>query len=298
MQNTTSSRARPRLLAVLLASVTALLPALPATAAPAVEGFAPYVGQVACDPRKRPGTAALAKLVLETYRAGRSGGIVRDCGGSPSEHQEGRAWDWMVSAADRSERRAADRFATWLTARGPDGVVGYQARRLGVMYVIWNGRQWSAYRAADGWRRYRGASAHRDHVHVSLSWNGAMGRTSFWTGRVFPTDYGPCRTAAGRPAPPYTRPRLSPCPKVSAAAASRSAGGRSAPASSVARYAGTTVRLGSRGPAVQAVQARLGVRPADGVFGPATRAAVVRFQASRRLAADGVVGPVTWRALG
>ena len=37
---------------------------------------------------------------------------------------------------------------------------------------------------------------------------------------------------------------------------------------------------------------------ADGVFGPATDAAVRRFQRRHGLAADGIVGPATWAALG
>jgi cell wall-associated NlpC family hydrolase len=45
------------------------------------------------------------------------------------------------------------------------------------------------------------------------------------------------------------------------------------------------------------VQRALGV-PADGVYGPVTRAAVQRFQRARGLAVDGVVGPQTLAALG
>ena len=54
------------------------------------------------------------------------------------------------------------------------------ARRLGVMYVIFNGHIWSAYDAAAGWRPYLGPNAHTDHVHVSFDIDGGQGATSFW----------------------------------------------------------------------------------------------------------------------
>jgi hypothetical protein len=54
--------------------------------------------------------------------------------------------------------------------------------------------------------------------------------------------------------------------------------------------------LGDSGPDVVRVQTLLGLRP-DGAFGPATRAAVAAFQTQRGLAADGVVGMGTWKAL-
>lgn len=57
-----------------------------------------------------------------------------------------------------------------------------------------------------------------------------------------------------------------------------------------------TVRYGSRGPAVVAVQQILGVSP-TGIFDSKTRSAVTSFQKSRGLKADGIVGVNTWRAL-
>lgn len=56
------------------------------------------------------------------------------------------------------------------------------------------------------------------------------------------------------------------------------------------------LRSGSRGDAVKEIQRILKVS-ADGVFGPKTLAAVKRFQASKGLAADGVVGKDTWSKL-
>lgn len=62
------------------------------------------------------------------------------------------------------------------------------------------------------------------------------------------------------------------------------------------------IKEGSRGEAVVALQYLLtarGFNPdgVDGVFGAHTRAALVRFQASKKLAADGVAGNQTWSAV-
>lgn len=53
----------------------------------------------------------------------------------------------------------------------------------------------------------------------------------------------------------------------------------------------------SRGSAVMDLQARLGVSPVSGWFGPKTRAAVRALQAREGLPRTGVVDKLTWRAL-
>jgi hypothetical protein len=67
--------------------------------------------------------------------------------------------------------------------------------------------------------------------------------------------------------------------------------------SPLTRHVGTTLRKGSHGPAVVALQKRLRLT-ADGAFGPRTKAKVVAFQRARHLPANGVVQARTWRALG
>ncbi|MEU1837767.1 L,D-transpeptidase family protein [Micromonospora chersina] len=64
-----------------------------------------------------------------------------------------------------------------------------------------------------------------------------------------------------------------------------------------------TLRQGSRGAAVSALQTRLtalryDVGGVDGIFGPSTHHAVVAFQKVNGLDRDGIVGPLTWAALG
>jgi len=54
-----------------------------------------------------------------------------------------------------------------------------------------------------------------------------------------------------------------------------------------------TIKQGSRGPLVAEVQEKLGIEPADGIFGPGTARIVKEWQTKNGLTADGIVGPKT-----
>jgi len=65
-----------------------------------------------------------------------------------------------------------------------------------------------------------------------------------------------------------------------------------------------TLRSGARGETVKALQILLkgrgcngNMHEPDGIFGPNTLGAVKRYQEKAGLSADGIVGPLTWRAL-
>jgi hypothetical protein len=162
-------------------------PSAPAPAPSPVDAYPRYDPQATCDPTAKPGAQYLLDLLVAHYKVGRKSPIARACHiGGTSEHKEGRAIDWGVNVANPAEKAAADHFVGWLTAPGPDGNVGWNARRLGVMYVIWNGQIWNNTSASATWRPYTGASPHTDHVHVSLSWGGAWQRASWWSGVALP----------------------------------------------------------------------------------------------------------------
>ncbi|MBK5308071.1 MAG: hypothetical protein JJD92_15405 [Frankiaceae bacterium] len=205
---------RPSL--VILGLVGALtVSVVPAAAAPvtrmpsrAIEVMSPYQAQSTCNPTPKPGTLALSTIVMAAYPGTGTSGIARDCAiGGRSEHKEGRAWDWHVTYASTKQRAQAADFVHWLFATDPYGNRFGQARRLGVMYVIWNKKIWSSYNAGAGWRPYTGADPHTSHMHISLSWAGALKKTSYWTGAVSPVLRAPGSPAVpAKPATPIEPP--------------------------------------------------------------------------------------------
>jgi peptidoglycan hydrolase-like protein with peptidoglycan-binding domain len=99
-------------------------------------------------------------------------------------------------------------------------------------------------------------------------------------------------TPAPTPAPKPT-PAPTPAPKPTPAPAPAPKPTTTSP---LAPYAKTTLRKGSTGAAVTALQKALGIT-ADGAFGPQTEAAVKAYQARRNLPATGIVAASTWAAL-
>ena len=149
--------------------------------------------------------ANFASRLLAAYPTTRSLGIVRSCSaGGLSEHKEGRAFDWGVSAKTPGGRAKAARFLTWLLKKDKYGNEYAMARRLGIQYVIWNRKIWGSYNASRGWRKYTGANPHTDHVHISFTWAGARAKTSFWTGKVGNVGAAPTPTLPPTPTPTPT----------------------------------------------------------------------------------------------
>ncbi len=161
-----------------------------------IEGLAAYEPQTSCSPTPKAGTVGFSDILLETFTSTGSSGIGRACDvGGRSEHKEGRAFDWSALVDDRDDARAASQVIGWLLATDEDGEPYAMARRLGVMYIIYNQSIWRSYAPEQGWVGYTGPNPHTDHVHFSFSRDGGLGETSFWDVAELPDvsarDFGP-----------------------------------------------------------------------------------------------------------
>lgn len=224
---TSASRRLPArvalLLALLLVGLAQAGPASAAAVAPTavksfgigIDAFPRWERESGCSPTEKPGPKYLRRLLLATYGP-ISSNIVRPCTAADSGHEEGRALDWMTNVRVPAQKAMADAFVAWLQAPDGFGNPEAMARRLGISYLIWNNQTWRAYDPGRGWTEYNGCLApkkqkkkfdnfcHRTHVHLSFTWDGALKRTSFYSGFV----------ACPAPAPvvPATPTRLVPTP--------------------------------------------------------------------------------------
>jgi hypothetical protein len=136
-----------------------------------------------------------------------------------------------------------------------------------VTYVIWTGKIFKRRIPAAGWQPYTGQNPHNHHMHVSIR-DESRDDLAAW-------PWSPGEELTGGSSQPAT--------------------GGTTP------FPGTALRQDSKGDAVRTLQQRLNALgnslTVDGNFGPATKKAVVAFQAANGLTADGIVGPQTWAAL-
>ena len=290
------------------ASAATPQPRTPAGLPSAIEGMAAYVPQDSCDARIGAGTRKLATYLVNSYRATvpTTWGSARACGTGdtmPSEHYDGRAIDWMVNVNSAKQRAAAKAAIAWLLATDAQGNRFAMARRLGVMYLIFDNRIWGAW---DGtWDDYNGCQAksmqkaayanacHRTHIHISLSWAGARGRTSFWTKKVAAEDYGPCRAKDLNFAARYSHANPTGCQQYPTVKAPK---GASATKRALVKWSGAWLGRASSGPAVTAVQHAFHLST-SATYGTGTAAVVGRFQRAHHLGVTGCMNQATWRAL-
>jgi hypothetical protein len=173
-------------------------PAMPSGLPAEVDPLPTYQGQYICDPTTKPGTQRVSDLIRATYKDSSSIWVPRDCSqGGRSEHKEGRALDWMINSKIPEQNAQAESFLQWLLATDAKGNEFAMARRLGVMYIGWGDEIWESYTRQ--WTELKGCYStpqssydtycHRDHIHISFSWDGAAGQTSFWGGDPTPAPF-------------------------------------------------------------------------------------------------------------
>jgi hypothetical protein len=163
----------------------------------AIEGNVPYQPAAKCKigaklATDQPGPVDFRNLLLVTYGTKVGGltvfnGITRPCDGTISEHSEGRALDWGMDYRNVDMRADGQAVLNWLFATDKFGNQHAMARRLGIMYVIWNHKiygSWNNYAAAPYSCGTDPTACHVNHIHFSFDWPGARAQTSFFTGKV------------------------------------------------------------------------------------------------------------------
>jgi len=164
----------------------------PPTSSRPIEPYAEREIQTSCDPIAKPGVLRFREYVMTRFGGG-DVGIIRECNLSrPSEHQEGRAWDWgLVPGAHIGDGVAVwpadvEGFLEWLLCRDDLGNEHANARRAGVMYLIHDRRIWRAYdkpgQPRGSWYPYQGPDPHTTHIHLSFGRAGANAETSLYDG--------------------------------------------------------------------------------------------------------------------
>ena len=110
---------------------------------PDLDSYPTWTSEQGCTAGVRPGTTDLADFI-----ASWAGGFARAAdflfqraclAGAESGHDDGRALDWVLDAADPADRAVAGAFLDWLTAADRYGNSHANARRLGPVTKVTGG---------------------------------------------------------------------------------------------------------------------------------------------------------------
>ena len=206
-------------LAACAVAIGILLPVAPAVAAVpstpvfprAIDAYPRYETESGCDPVAKPGALEVQRIIRATWGSSLGMNTPRACSSANSGHEEGRAIDWMTNVRIPSQKVQADDLIAWLLATDSHGNQHAMARRLGISYLIWDSRKFYLFDTGDGWTEYSNCltvrtgagddnTCHRNHVHISMSWAGALAQTSWYTAQG--QSRSPCPEPASAGAPP------------------------------------------------------------------------------------------------
>ena len=161
-----------------------------------VDALSSYQPQTTCRKTPLPGTVYLLHWLQRHYPHPGFSSMMRPCD-TPgvTEHKDGRALDWGTDVTVPSQKAQAQAFLDRIFASDRHGNPDALARRMGIMYVIWDDHIYGAYTDPPFLKRDYLASGcktaakcsptlqHRDHIHISLSYAGASAQTSFYRAR-------------------------------------------------------------------------------------------------------------------
>ena len=195
----------------------------------------------------------------------------------PSVHSTGRAADlsWRKSGKKGSGNYAdAVALLDFLVLHAE----ALQIEELHDYFPEPFGRGWNC--AREAWKVYDkstiGQAPGGDWIHLEISPLYAQNAL------YYKEFFANLATAAGESPSPLTPAAGAPAP---------------APAPLGFAYPGKPLKIGSKGDAVKLVQAVVGGVITDGDFGAKTDHRVKEWQLAHNMAADGIVGPVSWKAM-
>ncbi len=273
------------------------------SASPDIEALAGPVPATTCEPFDRSGTTALGVSLSKAYP--KTGYRISHTCDTPSleEQRQGRVVSWQVAVSVKTQVVQARTMLDRLLATDPTGNPYAGARRLGVTRVVWGDREWRADAPAAGFRAYSSCATQRaarddsrcgrSTMQIALSWAGALGQTSRWTGKAAQVDFGPCRPADLAWAYRYYGVQRQPCPTYPALAPGK--GATTADRDLVA-WSGVRLTQGATGEPVRVLQRALRV-DVDGRLGSSTVVALSAWQRGHGLPDTAKADAATWRTL-